>query len=107
MQTKRRKRQLTMPELKAQRKAAFATIRALYAAVMPLWRSCGRGYCLRHRCCAGDVRACVARSWPLLSKAEQNRVYAQVVKGGPQRIPPQNHTEWSLRRFPSSNFVHT
>jgi hypothetical protein len=105
--TKRRKPPLPMAEIKAQRKAAFATIRALYAAALPLWRSSSRGSCRRHRCCSGDVRACVERSWPLLSKAEQNRVYAQVVRGGPQRIPPQTHTEWSLRRFPSSNFVHT
>ena len=104
--TRRRKRQLTMPELKAQRRAAFVAIRALYAALMPLWRTCSRGYCRRHRCCNGEVRACLERSWPLLPKAEQNRICAQVAKGGPRRIPPATHTEWSLRRFPPSNFVH-
>jgi hypothetical protein len=51
------------PEEEAQhRKAAFTAIRKLYAEVVPLWASCRRGACRRHRCCGGDIRACLERS---------------------------------------------
>jgi hypothetical protein len=95
------------PEEEAQhRKAAFTAIRKLYAEVVPMWASCRRGACRRHRCCGGDIRACLVRSWPLLSAQAQEAARIAVVNGGPQRMPAQSRFEWSLRRFPPSNFVH-
>ncbi len=91
---------------KARREAAFAAIRALYAEVLPLWRSCARGYCRRHKICAGEARACVMRSWPQLPEAVRTAAYDAVQAGGPRRVPPRTAIELRLRRFPPSNFVH-
>jgi len=41
-----------------------------------------------------------------LSKDAQEVVHREVMRGGPRRIPPQTRTEWDLRGFPPSNFVH-
>jgi len=100
----------TTPEEEvAQREAAFAAIRRLYCEALPLWRSCARPFCRRHRRCGADdkgCRACLARAWPLLPAAEQNRAHWSVSVGGPRRLPPATHMEWALRRYPPSNFVH-
>ncbi len=102
-------KRMTPEEEVAQREAAFAAIRRLYREVLPLWRSCERGYCRRHKSCCGDDNAgrkCLARAWPLLSPQAQNRAHWQVALGGPGRLPPATHMEWQLRRYPPSNFVH-
>ncbi|MDE1972379.1 MAG: hypothetical protein KGK33_16770 [Hyphomicrobiales bacterium] len=97
----------TPDDEQAERDIAFAAIRRLYAESLPLWRFCARGYCRRHRRCAGDdQRACLKRGWPLVPPQLQAQAYALVRQGGPQRRPPATHMEWSLRRFPPSNFVH-
>jgi len=88
------------------RKSAYTAIRKLLAAVVPLWKSCRRGACRRHRRCAGNIHTCLARSWPLLSKDAQEAAHLEVMRGGPRRIPPQTRTEWMLRSSPPSNFVH-
>jgi hypothetical protein len=31
--------------------------------------------------------------------------YKAVTAGGPRRLPPATHMEWSLRRYPPTNFV--
>ncbi len=99
----------TTPEEEvAQREAAFAAIRRLYREVLPLWRSCRRGDCRRHKSCCGDDgagRACLKRTWPLLPPQAQNRAHRLVAVGGPRRLPPSTHMEWRLRRYPPSNFV--
>jgi hypothetical protein len=97
---------LPTQEAARRRKAAFTAIRKLFAEVVPLWASCGRGQCRRHRHCAGKIRPCLARSWPLLSSAAQNAAHNEVMKGGPRRLPAKTRSEWELRGFPPSNFVH-
>jgi hypothetical protein len=99
-------KRITPEEEVEQREAAFAAIRRLYSEVLPLWRSCARGYCRRHRCCVGDVRKCLARGWPLTSGAMQLQNWHAVIAGGPQRRPPATAIEQGLRRYPPSNFVH-
>jgi hypothetical protein len=99
-------KRLTPDEQAAQREAAFAAIRRLYCEALPLWRSCPRGYCRRHRCCRGDTRACLKRGWPLMPPELQSEACRQVAAGGPRRVPPATHTEWDLRRFPPTNFVY-
>jgi hypothetical protein len=71
-------------------------------------KSCQRGYCRRHHCCIAEAGpgACLGRHWPLLTRAEQEAAHFEVIDGGPQRVRPQTSAEWSLRRFPPSNFVH-
>ena len=77
-------------------------------AVTRPWHSCQRGYCRRHHCCIAEAGpgACLKRHWPLMTPAEQKAAHIEVINGGPQRVRPRTHTEWSLRRFPPSNFVH-
>jgi hypothetical protein len=109
---KRRRRgltnkRLTPDEQEAQREAAFAAIRRLYAEVLPLWRFCGRGFCRRHKQCGGkDVSPCLQRGWPLMPPEVRTRAYREVIAGGPRRMPAASQIEWDLRRYPSSNFVH-
>jgi hypothetical protein len=93
-------------EAARRRKAAFTAIRKLFAEVVPVWASCQRGYCRRHCRCAGDIRACLARGWPLLSPDAREAAHIEVIKGGPRRLPPLTRSELELRRFPPSNFVH-
>jgi hypothetical protein len=101
-------KRLTPEQESAHRKAAFAAIRALFCQVTQPWKSCQRGYCRRHHCCIAEAGpgACLGRHWPLLTRAEQKAAHVEVIDGGPRRQRPQTHTEWSLRRFPPSNFVH-
>jgi len=101
-------KRLTPEQESAQRKAAFAAIRGLFCHVTQPWRSCQRGYCRRHHCCIGEAGpgACLGRHWPLMTQAEQEAAHIEVINGGPRRLRPQTSTEWSLRRFPPSNFVH-
>jgi len=101
-------KRLTPEQEDAQTKAAFAAIRALFAQVAQPWQSCPRGYCRRHHCCIAEAGPgpCLKRHWPLLTPAEQKQAHSAVIDGGAQRVRPRTHTEWSLRRFPPSNFVH-
>ncbi len=99
-------KRLTPEQESAQRKAAFAVIRALFCQVTQPWHSCRRGYCRRPHCCIGDAGPCLKRHWPLMTKAAQDRAHAEVIIGGPQRVRPQTSMEGRLRRFPPSNFVH-
>ena len=112
--SKRRKRQKPRPhffkhisqeERRALREAAFAAIKKLYAACLPLWRHCRRGACRRHKICAGGD-GCLKRAWPLLTEEVQDAAFHQVMAGGPRRIPPATAVERELRHFPPSNFVH-
>ncbi len=97
---------LTDAQTEAQRSAAMAAVRALYAQVVPLWQLCQRGFCRRHKTCNGDRRACLARCWPLLPREAQLAAYHAVQSGGARRVPPATAIELDLRSFPPSNFVH-
>jgi hypothetical protein len=37
---------------------------------------------------------------------KQQAAHIDVIDGGRRHQRPQTHTEWSLRRFPPSNFIH-
>jgi hypothetical protein len=78
-------KRLTPEQESAQRKAAFAAIRALFCQVTEPWHSCQRGYCRRHHCCIGEAGpgACLGRHWPLLTPAEQKAAHIEVIDGGP------------------------
>ena len=75
-------------------------------ALLPLWRFCRKGFCRRHKQCSGEIRPCLKRGWQLMPAELQKKAYAQVAVGGPRRLPPSTHTEWVLRRYAPSNFVH-
>jgi hypothetical protein len=90
----------------AERDVAFAAIKRLYAESLPLWCTCERGFCRRHKTCAGAAASCLPRGWPLMPEHLQKRAYDLVQIGGPRRRPPASHLERDLRRFPPTNFVH-
>src|SRR5271170_2286654 len=98
-------KRLTPDEQAAEREAAFAAIKRLYCEVVPVWRTCQRGYCRRHSLCRGNPASCLPRGWPLLAADLQTQAFRAVTLGGPRRLPPATHTEAELRRFPPSNFV--
>jgi hypothetical protein len=99
-------KRMTPEEEVEQRERAFAAIRRLYAEVLPLWRSCLRGHCRRHKNCAGDIRPCLERVWRLTPESVRQQAFKQVMRGGPRRVPPASRMEQDLRRFPPTNFVH-
>ena len=70
-------KRLTPEQEDAERKAAFAAIRALFCQVAQPWRSCPRGYCRRHHCCIAEAGPgpCLKRHWPLLTPAEQKQAH--------------------------------
>jgi hypothetical protein len=99
-------KRMTPEEEVEQREAAFAAIRLLYCESLPLWRSCSRGSCRRHRrCCNDEKRKCLQRCWPLMPADVQDRAVDEVIAGGPRRKPPATHMEQRLRCFPPTNFV--
>jgi hypothetical protein len=90
---------------KKQREAAFASIRRLYCDSLPLWRTCARGFCRRHRCCRGDGKVCLPRTWQVTPPEAQQQAYNLVMRGGPRRVRSATHMEWVLRGYPPTNFV--
>jgi hypothetical protein len=78
-------KRLTPDEQKVQREAAFAAIRRLYAEVVPLWRSCTRGHCRRHKQCSDD--APLPRTQLAVADAEPERL--GVVQGPARRSAPR------------------
>jgi hypothetical protein len=97
----------TPEEQREQRAAAFAAIRKLYAEVLPVWRTCQRGFCRRHKSCGGaNAQRCLTRCWPLLSEQQQTRAWVDVIAGGPRRVRSATHLEQHLRSYPPTNFVY-
>jgi hypothetical protein len=90
---------------KQQREAAFASIRRLYGESLPLWQSCSRAYCRRHRCCRDDGKVCLPRTWRAMPPDAQQAAYDLVRRGGPRRLRAATHLEWVLRGYPPTNFV--
>jgi len=91
---------------KQQREAAFASIRRLYCESLPLWRTCPQAWCRRHRCCRGDGKACLPRTWAAVPPEVQQAAHDLVRRGGPRRVRSATHMEWLLRGYPPTNFVH-
>ena len=88
-----------------QREAAFASIKRLYCESLPLWSTCARAYCRRHRCCRGDGKVCLPRTWKVMPPDVQKRAYDLVRQGGPRGVPSATLREWQLRGYPPTNFV--
>jgi hypothetical protein len=113
MAARRKKRRKRSPYIdaataagqKRQRDAAFAAIRRLYCESLPLWRTCTRGFCRRHRCCGGDGKVCLKRTWQVTPPDARQQACALVMRGGPRRVRPATHMEWELRGYPPTNFV--
>jgi hypothetical protein len=83
---------------KAEIDAAHVVAHGLYCDAFRFWRHCGDGACRRHRRCAGDPVACLGRSHFRVPPSRRRRAQQEVIAGGPRRIPPATHIEWTVRR---------
>jgi hypothetical protein len=80
--------------------AAHVATHRLYCDALAFWRRCDLRTCKRHRRCCGEATRCLLRGLPLVPPAERIKAREQVVAGGPRRVLPATHVEWSLRRAP-------
>jgi len=78
--------------------AAHVAAHRLYCDVLAFWRRCSRTPCKRHRRCVGEPTGCLMRGLPSVPDAEQLRAQAEVIVGGPRRVPSATHIEWQVRR---------
>lgn len=83
--------------------AALAATQRLYCEVLELWRSCQKPRCRRHRRCAGEPQPCLRRAYFNMPADRHDELQAQVIAGGPRRIPPATQTARQLRRHPLSS----
>jgi hypothetical protein len=85
--------------------AAHIATHRLYCDALRFWRRCALRTCKRHRRCLGEPTRCLKLGLPLVPPAERIEAREQVIAGGPRRIPPATHMEWSLRRAPLETLV--
>jgi hypothetical protein len=88
----------TFEEGKAQVDAAHVATWRLYCDVLKFWRRCPSAVCKRHRRCTGEPAGCLMRGPPSVPPAERLKAEQEVIAGGPRRIAPASHIEWTVRR---------
>jgi hypothetical protein len=77
--------------------AHYATHR-LYCEALGFWRGCKMRQCQRHRRCMGEASICLARNLPSVPRWRLFEAQKEVIAGGPRRISPATHIEWTVRR---------
>lgn len=70
----------------------------LYCDALRFWRRCTKRPCKRHRRCTGDAFHCLEAGHYLVPPSQRARARNEVLGGGPRRIPPATHIEWTVRR---------
>jgi hypothetical protein len=88
----------TFEEGRAEVDAAHAATCRLYCDALDLWRGCAKPLCRRHRCCLGEPTGCFVRGLPRVSARRRLEAQKEVIAGGPRRIAPATHIEWTVRR---------
>jgi hypothetical protein len=78
--------------------AAHKATHRLYCDSLALWRRCAKRPCRRHRRCLGEPTGCLMRALPFVPPARRLKAQQEVIAGGPRRLAPTTHMEWSLRR---------
>jgi hypothetical protein len=78
--------------------AAHSTTHRLYCDALSLWRRCSKRSCRRHRRCCGEPTGCLLRGLPYVPPSRRRNAQQAVIAGGPRRVAPATHTEWSIRR---------
>jgi hypothetical protein len=78
--------------------AAHVATHRLYCDAFGFWRHCSWRTCKRHRRCCGESTRCLTRGLPSVPEAKRLEAQKAVIAGGPRRIPPATHIEWSVRR---------
>jgi hypothetical protein len=72
----------------------------LHCDAFGLWRTCRSKKCRHHRRCRGEPAGCLMRALAFIPPARREDAAKQVIAGGPRRIPPATHLEWTVRREP-------
>jgi hypothetical protein len=80
--------------------AAHAATWRLYCDAFALWRTCRSKKCRHHRHCRGEPAGCLMRALAFIPPVRRETAAKQVIAGGPRRIPPATHLEWTVRREP-------
>jgi hypothetical protein len=80
--------------------AAHAATWRLYCDSFALWRTCRSKKCRHHRRCRGEPAGCLMRALAFIPPSRREDAAKQVIAGGPRRIPPATHLEWTVRREP-------
>jgi hypothetical protein len=88
----------TFEQGKAEIDAAHVTTWRLYCDTLAFWRRCPNKACKRHRRCSGEPAGCLMRGLPGVPRAARLKAEQDVIAGGPQRIAPASHVEWTVRR---------
>jgi len=83
---------------KAEIDAAHVATCRLYCDALRFWRRCRKRSCKRHRRCSGDAFDCLGAGHYLVPPSRRARARVQVLLGGPRRLPPATHAEWTVRR---------
>jgi hypothetical protein len=95
----------TFEEGQAMVDAAHIATHRLYCDALAFWRRCAGKPCKRHRRCAGEPTGCLVRGLPFVPQAARLNAQKEVIAGGPRRIAPATHIEWSLRRTALATLV--
>jgi hypothetical protein len=88
----------TFEQGRAEVDAAHVATCRLYCDALDLWRRCAKPLCRRHRCCLGEPTGCFVRGLPTVSARRRLEAQKEVIAGGPRRIAPATHIEWTMRR---------
>jgi hypothetical protein len=83
---------------RAELDAAFLATQRLYCDVLEFWRGCALRSCKRHRRCCGAPGQCLLRGLVRVPPSRRLKARNDVIAGGPRRIAPATHVEWSTRR---------
>jgi hypothetical protein len=85
--------------------AAHGATHRLYSDALRLWRRCPKRSCKRHRRCLGEPTRCFIRGLPYVPPSRRLKAQTQVIAGGPRRIAPATHVEWTVRRSELATLV--
>jgi len=61
--------------------------------------------CQRHRRCLGEPTGCFLRGLHYVPPSQRLNAQQQVIAGGPRRIAPATHIEWTVRRTELAKLV--
>jgi hypothetical protein len=86
---------------KAEIDAAHIATHRLYCDALKFWRQCAK----RPRRCVGEPTGCLMRGLPAVPPALRLKAQKEVIAGGPRRLAPATHIEWSIRRSELATLV--